>query len=327
MKKIIRIVLLVIFTVVMVLTTARISTVRALSSNGDDPHYKLKEKVKQAFRSEWEWDEDKQDYKDTDGLVRDPKTGLFPQPEPFPEALEGYAYWDGYLGLFIINSVEINHETGEVNENPLAGTISVTSDWPEYKFSSDDSFDSKYFEFKKIENEKYTRADGQEMYDDMYIIDKEGLTEEWFGLSITDLPMLLKKLEEGAPISYTMSLIMLITKADTGIVPFDGHPHLYINWVNSFNELTMNADTTVKEKGNDELGYLALPIINKQLKSKNDEMIKYLPEIAYGLYNNDRDSVKSWGSKEWLSWFEDNEKIMAALQYTLDNEISMEWLD
>lgn len=304
----------------------KIASEKVFSTDAEVPHYKLKENIKQMFRREWVWNEEKQDYDDLDGLVRDPETGLFPQPEPFPEALEGDAYWDGYLGLYIINSIEINHETGEIIENPLAGTVSVRNDWPEYIKSKNDPFDCKYFEFKEIENEKYARGDGQVMHNELYIIEHEGLTEEWFGLSATDLPMLLDKLEGGSPPSYTMSMILLVTKADIGLTPFYGAPHRYFEWVDAFNDITLNAERLVGEKKYEDLGYLALPIVYKQLNSGNEEMLYALPEIAYGLYTDEKSDAEDWDGGQWLDWFESHRDIVDALQYTLDYEINMPWL-
>ena len=116
--------------------------------------------------------------------------------------------------------------------------------------------------------------------------------------------MLLKKLEEGAPPSYK-----------------------YKDWVKSINDLIKNAVTLVNQKSYDKLGCLALPIISSQLKSGNNEMVESLPQIAIGLYSVDSNTARNWESKQWLKWFEDNNDIIKSLQYTLDNKISMDWVD
>ena len=295
-------------------------------STGEVPAHKLHENVKNKFRSDWVWDEEKQEYSNLGDLVRDPETGLFPEPSSFPEGLEGYATWDPYLGLYVINDIHINHETGEITLDN-SNMINSKEDWPKYDQYADNAFNNIYWKYMNYTREKYYKPNSSYAYPDMDLFEWAGLTSEWFELSTGDLPMLMDKLEAGAPPSYTMSLIMLITKTDVGILPSNGSLQKTLaEWVTTFNALTSGAREQVKESNLDGLGYLALPFIYDELLSGNDSLLAALPEQADGLEGAAKADTASWSKEDWLAWFKDNAESMETFRYVCQRTLNMPWL-
>ncbi len=298
-------------------------------STGEEPFYKLQENIRATFRSDWEWNEEAQEYTNLGDLVRDPETGLFPEPSPFPENLEGYATWDPYLALYIINTIQIDHETGEIIVEPYPSVDPSIMQKPlYYDRDTDDTFNSILNVYMEYVDEKYYGGGYlAAAYPDLDIFEWEGFTPEWFGLSFSDLPMVIDKLEAGAPSSYTMSLIMLITKTDVGIRPTKGSLRKLLGeWVSAFNALTSGAQEQVKQGNLEELGYLALPYICDELLNGNDSLLSALPEQADGLEGADKTDTAGWSKQDWLDWFENNAETMEVLEYVCQREISMPWL-
>ncbi len=294
------------------------------------PAYKLQENILQTFRPEWEWDEEAQEYTNLGDLVRDPETGLFPEPSPFPEDLKGIANWDPYLGLYIKNTIDINHETGEMTFHSFEGMISTREDWPVYDVYSPSKFNTAYLKYHKYAADKYYEGGMISIiaYPDMDIFEWEAFTPEWFGLSFNDLPMILDTLEVGAPPSYTMSLIMLLTKTDVEIRPTKGSSEKELaEWVTAFNALTSGAQEQVKQGNLEGLGYFALPYICDELLNGNDSLLSALPEQADGLEGADKADTAGWSKQDWLDWFENNAETMEVLEYVCQREISMPWLE
>ena len=297
-------------------------------STGEVPAYKLQENVKNKFRPDWVWDEERQEYSNLGDLVRDPNTGLFPEPSPFPEGLVGYATWDPYIGLYVINTTHINHETGEITENPLEGMVDYRTDWPKYEEYERNIFNDGYLKYSDYTNEKYYRGGITSFrYPEIEVFERDALTPEWFGLSTNDLPMVMDKLEAGAPPSYTMSLIMLITKTYVGPrLTYGSLDDEFAEWVTAFNALTSGAREQVKQGQLDGLGYLALPFLYDELVSGNDSLLAALPKQADGLEGAAKADTASWSKEEWLSWFKDNAESMEIFRYVCQRTINMPWL-
>jgi len=301
-------------------------------STGEVPSYKLQENIRLRYRPDWVWDEEKQDYSNLGDLTRDPNTGLFPEPSPFPEGLVGYATWDPYIGLYVINTTYINHETGEITENPLEGMVDYRTDWPKYEEYERNIFNDGYLKYSDYTNEKYYRGGITSFrYPEIEVFERDALTPEWFGLSTSDLPMLMDKLEVGAPPTYTMSLIMLITKTDVktgaGIYPYPASlDDELATWVTAFNALTSGAREQVKQGNLKGLGYLALPFIYDELVSGNDSLLAALPDQADGLEGADKAETASWSKEDWLTWFKDNAESMETFRYVCQRTINMPWL-
>ena len=296
-------------------------------TENEAPFYKLQENIREYCRPEWVWDEEKQEYSNLGDLVRDPKTGLFPEPSPFPEGLEGRATWDPYIGLYIINSIHINHETGEITQD-TSELINTKEDWPVYDMYISDKFNDSCWKFYNLVSDKYYNGGlSSAVYADMYLFEKEGFTPEWFGLTLNDLPMIFEKLEAGAPTSYAMSLILLMTKADVGIRPSPATSQtILVNWVTAFNALTSGAREQVKQGNLKGLGYLALPFLYGELVSGNDSLLAALPEQADGLEGAAKADTASWSKEDWLTWFKDNAESMEIFRYVCQRTINMPWL-
>ena len=293
----------------------------------NEPQYKLQENVKNKFRPDWVWDEEKHEYSNLGDLVRDPETGLFPEPSSFPEGLEGYATWDPYLGLYIRNGTRINHETGEVTFDNT-NMISSKEGWPEYDQYADNAFNNMYWKYTNYTREKFYKPNSSNAYPDMDLFEWAGLTSEWFELSTNDLPMLMDKLEAGSPPSYTMSLIMLLSKTDVGIRPSLGSlDTTLVDWVTAFNALTSGAREQVKQCKLEGLGYLALPFIYDELVSGNDSLLAALPDQTDGLNGADKAETASWSKEDWLAWFKDNAESMETFRYVCQRTINMPWLE
>ena len=297
-------------------------------STGEVPAYKLQENVKNMFRPDWVWDEEKQEYSNLGDLVRNPETGLFPEPSSAPKGLEGYATWDPYIGLYVINSIHINHETGEIKSDPFEGMIDTKKDWPVYDQNVPDKFNDGFWKYYYATLDKYyNRGLSSAAYADIDLFQREGFTPEWFGLTLNDLPMIFDKLEAGAPSSYAMSLIMLITKTDVGIQPTKGSlPETLADWVTAFNALTSGAREQVKQGNLKGLGYLALPFIYDELVSGNDSLLAALPDQANGLNGAAKTDTASWSKDDWLTWFKDNAETMEIFRYVCQRIINMPWL-
>ncbi len=324
MKRGIKYIILISSVVFILLLTAII----VLAESGNEPIFKLQENIRQMFRPDWVWDEKINDYTNMGKLKRDSETGLFPEPSPFPEDLVGKAYWDPYLGLYIRDTINIDHKTGEITEDQLVMTSSHKDDWPVYVLNSNDEFDKKYKEYSNLIKEKYYKGGLSSIaIPDIEIFKKEGFTPEWFGLTIEDLPILVEKLESGAPQSYTMSLIMLITKTDVGMSPSFGEQYRYCEWVDAFNSLKAQGADKIKHGDLAGLGYLALPYIYDELNSGNDTVLKLLSEAADGLNGYTKATALSWDKSQWLNWFKENKGAIDALRLVNEHEIYMPWLD
>lgn len=303
-------------------------TVIAYAVANNEPDYKLQENIRQAFRPDWVWDESKEEYSNLGDLKRDPDTGLFPEPSPFPKDLIGYAHWDPYLGLYITNSIHIDHQSGNIKEDEPKMDTSAKIGWPEYDINIEDKFNEAYKKYYDFTIEKYYKGGLSSLaYPDMDIFEREGFTPEWFGLTISDLPMVINKLEAGAPPSYTMSLIMLLTKTDVGVRPSSGDSQHLGNWLKAFKAMKAEAGEKVKQGDLNGLGYLALPHIYEELKSGSGEvLLPLLPEAANGLKNYDKSVAATWDKTKWLNWCENNTETLNTLKYVNDKEINMPWL-
>ena len=296
-------------------------------STGEVPAYKLQESIRLRYRPDWVWDEEKQDYSNLGDLVRDPETGLFPEPSPFPEDLMGRATWDSYLGLYVRNSIHINHETGEITQD-TSELINTKEDWPIYDQNVPDKFNNGYSKYYYVLLEEYDNHGPSSIAcPDLDLFEREGFTPEWFGLTLNDLPMIFDKLEAGAPTSYAMSLILLMTKADVGIRPSPATSQTILaEWVTVFNALTSGAREQVKQGKLEGLGYLALPFIYDELISGNDSLLSALPEQADGLEGADKADTASWNKEDWLAWFKDNAETMEIFRYVCQRTLNMPWL-
>lgn len=152
------------------------------------------------------------------------------------------------------------------------------------------------------------------------------MNPDWFGLGIDDLPMVIDKLEAGAPPGYTMSLIMLITKSDVGIVP--GDSWLLDDWVRAFNALNADVADRVKQRDVKALGYLALHTMRTELEKGEDaSLVALLPDAADGLKGADKSITTDWDRTQWLSWFECNAETLNVLESVTQRPINMPWLD
>ena len=291
-------------------------------STGQKPFYKLQENIREYCRPEWVWDEEKQEYSNLGDLVRDPETGLFPEPSLFPKGLVGRATWDPYLGLYVINTTHINHETGEITYDPFVWY------WTGYYNTNrkdHDIFDDGYEKYVNYTNEKYYKGGFASFrYPEMEVFERDALTPEWFGLTTNDLPMLMDKLEVGAPPTYTMSLIMLITKTDVGIRPSSDTD--LVGWLTAFNALTSGAREQVKQGNLKGLGYLALPFLYDELLSGSDSLLAALPDQSNGLNGAAKADTASWNKEDWLAWFKDNAESMEIFRYVCQRTINMPWL-
>jgi hypothetical protein len=304
-------------------TTAQLTT--AITG---DPAYKLQENVRKMFRPEWVWDESIKDYSNLGDLKRDPETGLFPEPSSFPEKLAGKAHWDPYLGLFILDLIQIDHKTGEITELQPVMDSSSKEGWPEYDMNTEDNFNEAYQKYYNYIRQKY--YDGGRLsatIPDIVIMRDEHFTPEWFGLTLNDLPMVVEKLEAGAEPAYTMSLIMLMTDTDVGILPSRGDSVQLADWVNAFNSMKSSAAEKARMGDLNGLGYLALPGIYEELKTgKGDDLVNRLPEITEGLKGAGKAAASFWGRDQWIKWFENNTETLDTLKWMIDHKINMPWL-
>lgn len=280
------------------------------------------------FRREWVWNESKQEYDNLGDLKRDPETGLFPEPSPFPEQLKGKAHWDPYVALYITNLAQIDHKTGKVTTNLFADAAPDAITPPEYTPGEKDPFDIAHEKFQELRTKYMSRSESEHKWAED-VIQLEGLTPEWFGIKTSDLTMLLDKLERGADSEYTMMLIKMLT--NVGIekfhVSYGTHEDEKI-WRDKFNKLTSEASERVKSGNIKELGYLALPLIYDELKNgKGDELLPQLSDVANGQKGLVKAETAKWDKAKWIKWFEDNKADMDSLRYVLTNPIKMPWLD
>jgi hypothetical protein len=290
--------------------------------------YKLPEKIRQAFRPEWTWNTARGEYDGITNLTRDPKTGLFPEPEITPEGLAGYATWDPHLGLYIINSIHIDYISGTFNQDPPAYVPGNEIQWPEYDINIQDRFNNAYRIYIEFLKQHYVFNEWSSGPPpcDMGVFNKHNLTPEWFGMGITDLPMLVNKLEAGAPPAYTMSLIMLISHTDVGITPSVGAKYRYISWVTEFNGMKSQIKYRITHQDTASIGYLALPYIYNELKQNQTNDMSLLPEITDGLDGTTKVVTSSWDKAKWITWFGEHEDEIASLQWLIDHKINMPWL-
>lgn len=197
----------------------------------------------------------------------------------------------------------------------------------------DDWFNSAHRRYFQLYMERYgTSSVG---YSYTYVFEVEGLTPEWFGFDAEDLPRIIDRLEAGAHPTYTMSLIMLLTKSDPGVdlrprfdgVPRDENAGLR-EWVRAFNELKASVATKVAQRDIASLGYLALPVIYAELKSSDGEdLVALLPGVADGLAGAEEAVTAGWDKAAWLTWFEANAETLEALKSANEREIYLPWLE
>jgi len=140
------------------------------------------------------------------------------------------------------------------------------------------------------------------------------------------LPMIVTKLEEGAPPAYTMSLITFLLRADFGVYPSIGQSYHLDDWVLAFNAAKADIKERVAADDIASLGYLVLPELYNNMKAGIIVDLPTLTEIAYGLPGFDQEVAAIWGREQWMTWFDDHANIITDLQWVLDHEIVMPWL-
>jgi hypothetical protein len=292
------------------------------------PAYKIPERIHMTFRPEWIWNDALGDYEDTAGLKRDPETGLFPKPVVTPEGLADYATWDPHLGLYIINTIHIDYKNDSFYEEPPEYDPSSEIHWPKYNINEEDRFNNAYRHYLEFIDERYpfNPFSSAPRYIDLGVFTKYNLTPAWFGMSILDIPMVINKLEAGAPPAFTMTLIMLLTHTDIGIVPSIGATYRYIEWVNTFNVIKSQIPDRVARSDITSVGYLALPLIYGELKNNLVTNMALLPDITAGLDDCTKVVTSSWDKTQWLSWFNAHEAELWNLQWLIDHQINMPWL-
>lgn len=212
-------------------------------------------------------------------------------------------------------------------KQPETSYVDVTKK-PEYDIYFDDKFDAGYQKYYNYIRLKY--YDGGRLsasIPDIVIMRDEQLTPGWFGLSLFDLPMVVNKLEEGVEPAYTMSLIMLMTDTDVGVLPSRGDSALLDDWVIAFNCIKSLAEEKVKTEDIKSLGYLALPEIYDELKSgRAYNIVTMLPDITEGLEGAGK-AASLWGKEEWIKWLEDNAETLNTLKWMIDYKIDLSWIE
>jgi hypothetical protein len=197
----------------------------------------------------------------------------------------------------------------------------------------DDWFNAAYRRYLQLYMERYGMSSVG--YSDAYVFETEGLTPEWFGLDVEDLPRIIDRLEAGAHPAYTMSLIMLLTKSDPGVKlrpgldgtsPDDKAP--LRTWVQAFNDLKASVTAKVAQQDVTSLGYLALPAIYDELKSGDgDDLLALLPKVAKGLAGADPAVTAGWDRSAWLTWLEANAETLEVLKSVNERELYLSWLE
>lgn len=291
-----------------------------------DPDYKLNELIREQFRPEWEWDDDIKDYKNIDkGLIRDENTGLFTLSER-NEELEKYATWDGKLGLYISNDVEINHKTGEVITTAKYSESIVK--YPDYKVDGNSIIEKQFLDYLEIASKEYESSPFSSNYYSLLSLLEDGkVTKDMLTTDIKNLNELKKKLNEGLETDFIMTMIQLTTNIDMENVASNGFSENLKYWLEEYNHHIELANKGFSAEEAKKLGYLALPYIEDQIKAGKYNEYKGIMLEMTAEYNYSNDKIERPEDYDRaLSWFEFYKDDISAIREFISSKLEAEWL-
>ena len=291
-----------------------------------DPDYKLHETIRDQFRPEWQWNKDTREYDNIGDLIRDPETGLFPEPETKNNELEGYAMWDGLLGLYICNDIKINHETGEIKSEIVNNNYN-TVEFPCYQLDSSDPIDKKYMDYQEILRSIDDDPSSSLYYSPQALIENGQIKEEFFIMPISNVGVLKEKLSLGLQSDFVMTSLQITTNVKMNNIPSNGAAYKLKYWLEEYNELINKANTGFNPEKAETLGFLALPYIEDQIREDHfEKFAPILPSVIDGFEGCEAKDLNIENKSEVLSWFKENKKEIDMLREFISNELEANWL-
>jgi hypothetical protein len=229
------------------------------------------------FRPKWVWNENKMDYDNIEEeLKRDPNTGLF--YDPTTETKPDNATWDGRLGIYISNDIVINHATGQIDDIVKYNTNNII-ERPQYQCVEETLLDIRFKEYCEVYN-KIISPLVSVYYHPLYFVDNKHIDKEHFIYKIKDLSILKEKLTQGFSEDYVMTAIEISTNVKMNNIAYNADLKSNVKWLNEYNGLLKMAREGFTPNEASQLGYLALPYIERRVNVGDKQYLDCLNNIA-----------------------------------------------